>query len=147
MYELSVCTTSGQVLRRFDLSRIGQAGAKGRTGTGGIVARVLIGRADDCDIRIKCSSVSRHHCSVEMDEDDDWVIRDLGSTHGTVVEGVKISEAAIVAGLTVEIGPAVLRFEPRAANVGAEIARELEDGGPDEGGAGPGGGAGGGAGR
>lgn len=112
MYELTICTIDDRPLRRFDLSRIGQAGGAGKAGTGGRGGRVMIGRAEDCDVRIKSSSVSRHHCSIEVDEDDDWFIRDLGSTHGTVVEGVKISEAAVIPGLRVVIGPAVLVFAP-----------------------------------
>lgn len=111
MFDLVVCTRDGLPLKRFDLSRLETGG---REGIAQGVARVLIGRAEDCDIRIRCSSISRHHCAVEVDQDADWVIRDLGSTHGTVVEGVKISEAAVSAGLTVEIGPAVLRFERHA---------------------------------
>lgn len=113
MFELAVCTSTGKELRRFDLSRL--------CATGG---RIVIGRAEDCDVRIKCASVSRHHCAVELDEGD-WLVRDLGSTHGTVVDGVQISEAAVVAGLKVIIGPAVLRFEPSAARVAAEIGREV----------------------
>jgi pSer/pThr/pTyr-binding forkhead associated (FHA) protein len=114
MFEVTVCTTDGKALRRFDLSRLRGEGA-----------RVLIGRADDCEIRIKSPGISRHHCAVEID-DQDWVIRDLGSTHGTRVDGVQISEAAIVAGLKVDIGPAVLMFESTAGRVAAEIGKELE---------------------
>jgi pSer/pThr/pTyr-binding forkhead associated (FHA) protein len=87
---------------------------------------VLIGRADDCEIRIKSASISRHHCAIEID-DKDWVIRDLGSTHGTLVDGVQISEAAVVPGLKVVIGPAVLLFEASAGRVAAEIGEELEE--------------------
>lgn len=111
MFQLTICTRDDRPLRSFDLSRLGQAGGAGRAGTGGCMGRLLIGRADDCDVRIRSAAISRHHCSVEIDEDNDWVIRDLGSTLGTVVEGVKISEAAVVAGLRVEIGPAVLIFK------------------------------------
>ncbi len=117
MFEVTICSTDGKALRRFDLSRLRGEGAG---------ARVLIGRADDCDIRIKSSSISRHHCAIEID-DGDWVVRDLGSTLGTNVDGVQISEAAIVPGLKVVIGPAVLMFEPAANRVAAEIGKELED--------------------
>lgn len=118
MFEVVVCSAgsgpgAGRELRRFDLSRLTERGQ-----------RVVIGRAEDCDIRIKSPAVSRHHCAVEID-DGDWIIRDLGSTHGVEVEGVKVSEAAIVPGLEVVIGPAALRFQSAAARVAAEIAREL----------------------
>jgi pSer/pThr/pTyr-binding forkhead associated (FHA) protein len=114
MFEVTVCTTDGKALRRFDLSRLRAEGA-----------RIVIGRSEDCEIRIKSPSISRHHCAIELD-DQDWIIRDLGSTRGTTVEGVQISEAAIVPGLKVVIGPAVLLFESSASRVAAEIGKELE---------------------
>lgn len=118
MFEVTVCSATGETLRRFDLSRLAAAGG-----------RAVIGRAEDCDIRIKSGGVSRHHCAVELDEGD-WVIRDLGSTHGTLVEGVSIAEAAIVSGLEVVIGPAVLKFASvanHASRIAAEIGRDLAD--------------------
>lgn len=124
MFELTVCTTEGKPLKRFDLSRLIDA-AEGAAATGGVGSRVVVGRAEDCDIRIKSSSISRHHCAIELDEDD-WVIRDLGSTHGTLVEGVQISEAAIVPGLEVVIGPAVLKFESAANRIAQDVEQELE---------------------
>lgn len=73
--------------------------------------RLLIGRADDCDLRIRHASVSRHHCALAIDEDGDWVLHDLGSSLGTVVDGQRIAEAAVLDGLVAHIGPAVLRFQ------------------------------------
>src|SRR5438132_11794592 len=99
MYELVICSSDGKALKRFDLSRA-EASRK----------RIIVGRAEDCDIRIAAPSVSRHHCAIEPDEDD-WIIRDLGSAHGVEMEGVKIEQADIKDGLTVRIGPAVLRFQ------------------------------------
>ncbi len=115
MYELIVCTNDGKTLKRFDLSRVEQARA-----------RVIIGRADDCDIRIACPSVSRHHCAIELDEGD-WIIRDMGSTHGVEMNGARIAQADLKDGLQVKIGPAVLKFQAQTARVAAEIARELGD--------------------
>src|SRR5262245_33466286 len=100
MYELIICNAAGQALKKFDLTRVATTGK-----------RVLIGRADDCDVRIKSNSVSRHHCEVEALDADEWVIRDLGSTLGVVIGGQKVKEHEIEPGLEVEIGPAKLRFE------------------------------------
>jgi pSer/pThr/pTyr-binding forkhead associated (FHA) protein len=113
MYELVICTSDGKPLKRFDLSRA-EAAHK----------RIVIGRAEDCDIRIASAAVSRHHCAIEPD-DDDWIIRDLGSTHGIETEGVKIEQAAVKHGLEIRIGPAVLKFQNATARVAAEIAREM----------------------
>jgi pSer/pThr/pTyr-binding forkhead associated (FHA) protein len=114
MYELVIRTIDGKELRRFDLARVESAHR-----------RVIIGRAEDCDIRIASPSVSRHHCAIEPDEDDEWIIRDLGSTHGVVQGGVKVSQAEIRDGLTVQIGPAVLQFQSSSARIAAELAREM----------------------
>ncbi len=114
MYELVICSHDGTVLKRFDLARV-EAMRK----------RVVIGRAEDCDIRINAQSVSRHHVAIEPD-DGDWIVRDLGSTLGTMIEGVKIEQADVRDGLTVQVGPALLKFKASvAADVAGQIAREL----------------------
>lgn len=113
MFELVICTTDGKPLKRFDLAPA-EAAHK----------RIVIGRAEDCDIRIASNAISRHHCAIEPD-DDDWIIRDLGSTHGIETEGVKIEQTAVKHGLEVRVGPAVLKFSNATARVAAEIAREM----------------------
>lgn len=85
--------------------------------------QLLIGRAEDCDLRLKHGAVSRHHCRLVRDEDGDWLLRDLGSTMGTVVEDARICEIVIRDGLMARIGPAVLRFEALAAASGADAAK------------------------
>jgi hypothetical protein len=39
--------------------------------------------------------------------------------------GVKVSQAEIRDGLTVQIGPAVLQFQSSSARIAAELAREM----------------------
>jgi len=55
----------------------------------------VIGRADDCDIRlpkdVAHADVSRHHCLLEVDPPA-VRIRDLGSRNGTFVNGDKIGQ-------------------------------------------------------
>jgi pSer/pThr/pTyr-binding forkhead associated (FHA) protein len=114
MYEMTICNAEGQALRKFDLSRAVNTGK-----------RVLIGRADDCDVRIKSTAVSRHHCEIEAIDADEWIIRDLGSTLGVLVDGQKVKEAEIEAGMEVSIGPAVLRFESLTNKIAADLAREI----------------------
>jgi pSer/pThr/pTyr-binding forkhead associated (FHA) protein len=116
MFEMTISTAGGEVLRRYDLSRLTNGGK-----------RLLIGRADDCDIRIKNGAVSRHHCAIEALEDDEWVLRDLGSTHGSFINGERITEAEIAPGLTVSVGPAILRFDSVASRIAADIAKEISE--------------------
>lgn len=114
MFEMTICTPEGATLRKFDLSRVATTGK-----------RVLIGRADDCDVRIRNNSVSRHHCEIEALDADEWVIRDLGSTLGVLVDGAKVKEAEIESGMEVHIGPAILRFESLTNRIAADLANEI----------------------
>src|SRR6056297_3225477 len=47
-------------------------------------SKFLIGRHDDCDLRLKSRSVSRRHCQIAILEGQ-VLIRDLGSRNGTIV--------------------------------------------------------------
>ena len=53
----------------------------------------LVGRAEDCDIRIpndfEYRTVSRHHCLVVV-KPEEIRVRDLGSRNGTFVNGIRI---------------------------------------------------------
>ena len=52
--------------------------------------RVLIGRGDDCDIKLVSDRVSRHHCEI-LYKDGHYELRDLGSTNGTYVDGARVT--------------------------------------------------------
>jgi len=57
--------------------------------------RSVVGRAEDCEIRIPRDvvhmDISRHHCMFEIDPPT-LKVRDLGSRNGTFVNGQKIGE-------------------------------------------------------
>jgi pSer/pThr/pTyr-binding forkhead associated (FHA) protein len=65
--------------------------------------RMLIGRQEDCQIRIPAASVSRHHCEV-VTSGSGVRIKDLGSSNGTFVNGQRVEEADLTAGDVLEIG-------------------------------------------
>ncbi len=46
----------------------------------------VIGRQDDCDLQLASAEISRRHCELFRDSDR-FVLRDLGSRHGTSVNG------------------------------------------------------------
>jgi pSer/pThr/pTyr-binding forkhead associated (FHA) protein len=49
----------------------------------------LIGRGSDCDLRLRNSSVSRHHCIIRTSGTDVTLV-DLGSINGTFVNGQRM---------------------------------------------------------
>jgi hypothetical protein len=85
-------------------------------------ASFRIGRAEDCGLRIQNDFVSRYHAEVVFDGAN-WFVRDLGSSNGIFVGGVRVPEAQIVSSLVVRLGvegPAVgLKPEQAAAAAAA----------------------------
>lgn len=56
---------------------------------------VLVGRKEDCDIQLDHKSVSKLHCIIVKAEGL-LLLRDLGSTNGTRVNGQRIRRASIL---------------------------------------------------
>jgi transcriptional regulator with GAF, ATPase, and Fis domain len=78
-------------------------------GSGGLRAvpcggeAVRIGSAPDNDVRLSDRSVSRHHALLEPGPSG-LLLRDLGSTNGTFVDGVRVKEAYVEPGRVVRFG-------------------------------------------
>jgi|GEM_PF-3399685 len=68
-----------------------------------------IGRADDCDIQLTSSHVSRYHARVEIAGNKATLI-DLGSVNKAIVNGVPVSSHQLVNGDEIQLGEFVLRF-------------------------------------
>src|SRR5690242_9871804 len=66
----------------------------------------VIGRREDCDLRIPLGEISRKHCRL-IKEDGTLRLEDLGSSNGTYLNGKRVQEAAIEAGDTLQVGPVV----------------------------------------
>src|SRR5437660_477344 len=70
----------------------------------------LIGRGVECHVRPNSPWVSRQHCLLFISETGVQV-RDLGSTNGTLVNGVRIlEEQRLRAGDRLQVGPLVLQL-------------------------------------
>ena len=55
----------------------------------------LVGRGEDCDVLLNHKSVSKQHCVI-VKTDSVLVIRDLGSTNGTRVNGQRIRRGVLL---------------------------------------------------
>src|SRR5437868_15042322 len=55
----------------------------------------LVGRKEECDLRLDHKSVSKMHC-VLVKTDGLLLLRDLGSTNGTRVNGQRVRRAALL---------------------------------------------------
>lgn len=55
-----------------------------------------VGSADDADIVIKQTTVSKRHCELKWTEEAGWELRDLDSTNGTFVDGNRITDVCKV---------------------------------------------------
>ncbi|MDA1050266.1 MAG: FHA domain-containing protein [Planctomycetota bacterium] len=75
------------------------------------VKRFLIGRGDDCHMRPKSEAISRNHCAILInDDDDEVVIRDLNSRNGTYLNGERLAaDQSLESGDHLQIGR--LEFE------------------------------------
>jgi hypothetical protein len=101
-------------------------------------SRTVIGRGSDADITISDAGTSRKHVEILWDGER-AMVRDLGSTNGTQLDGSKVTEAALPPDSTVRIGRTDIVFrvvaqsappKPRMSADDATRAYSLDDQGP-----------------
>ncbi|HEX9854078.1 MAG TPA: DUF3662 and FHA domain-containing protein [Acidimicrobiia bacterium] len=73
--------------------------------------RALVGRAEECDVVVDDSAVSRHHAVLFREGGKAW-LADLGSSNGSTLNGLAVPDAAVMlhAGDAVTFGPATFSF-------------------------------------
>ena len=72
-----------------------------------------IGKSPDNDLVLGDDTVSRNHCEVVRDERG-FLVRDLGSTNGTRLDGAEIREAYLTPGSVLTVGKVELKLRPFA---------------------------------
>jgi hypothetical protein len=78
-----------------------------------IEERITLGRGLDNMIRLEDGTTSHHHALLIADGVD-YVLRDLNSTNGTRVNGLRIVETKVHNGDNVRLGSVEMRFESDA---------------------------------
>ena len=86
-------------------------------------AGATIGRESDNTIQLPMGGVSRYHAKIERDAAGNWLIRDLGSTNGTLVDDVPVIGASpLSVGSVITIGDQLLRVVDSGAAPPAQPA-------------------------
>jgi pSer/pThr/pTyr-binding forkhead associated (FHA) protein len=73
-------------------------------------AVVVVGRHPNCDTRLDSLRVSRHHCCMTR-ENDQVVVRDLGSTNGIRINGERVETGSLRPGDELSIAHFRYRLE------------------------------------
>lgn len=110
------------MVEQSDLTRIGTTptsqpihrcldiddGQGNRTLIGLVGERMLIGRANNAQVKLNTAGASRRHAQLFTDPFGRWWVRDLGSANGTLVNGFRIDERMLELGDIVQIGDATM---------------------------------------
>ncbi len=127
----ATCSKPGDVLRIGDLTGNSMRITYGSTAGGSLRMKrvekldlgrlakqpsVLIGRSSSCDMCIAHPNVSKHHAMLTRDQKG-ISIRDLGSSNGTFVNGVRITQKELRNGDEIQIGPFCLVYDGRMQNL------------------------------
>jgi ABC-type multidrug transport system ATPase subunit/pSer/pThr/pTyr-binding forkhead associated (FHA) protein/ABC-type multidrug transport system permease subunit len=99
---LSLQSAAGEAPRSLSL---GQLDLSGQTS-------VIIGRDPQAYLHLNHPTVSYRHAQI-VQQDRGLVIKDLGSTNGTFVNGKRITQAVIQSGDQIQIGPFLLAYDAR----------------------------------
>lgn len=75
-----------------------------------IEERITVGRGMDNMIRLEDGTVSHHHALLIL-EGNDYTIRDLNSTNGTRVNGLRVVESKLHNGDLLRLGSVEIRYE------------------------------------
>ena len=70
---------------------------------------VRLGRASSNQVVLSDRGVSRSHAEIRY-ENGGYTVRDLGSSNGTMLDGVRVDAANLPREATIELGGAALRF-------------------------------------
>ena len=87
----------------------------GEPGEGGRVydmvdSEIAIGRAPNCHVILEDKKSSRKHVVI-LKQDKQWLLKDLGSSNGTLVNGTRVDEHPLTSGDEIRIGDTRFKFK------------------------------------
>ncbi len=86
---------------------------------------IIVGRADECDLTIDASQVSRRHAKLTR-KSDGLYIEDLGSANGTFINGVKIKKPTLIGpNDVIGLGSHTLRFDPESGTLDSSYQGDI----------------------
>ncbi|MDF2694375.1 MAG: sigma-54 dependent transcriptional regulator [Labilithrix sp.] len=94
---------------------------------GAQASRALVGVSPACTVRLTDPLVSRRHAAFEV-ELDGLRVQDLGSKNGTVVNGLRVSDALLAGGEVIRVGSTMLRAERLARLASAKTTSAMSFG-------------------
>jgi pSer/pThr/pTyr-binding forkhead associated (FHA) protein len=74
------------------------------------VGDLVVGRGPGCAVALSDDSVSRRHARLVF-RDGAWIIQDLGSTNGTIVNGERVGRCRLELGDRVRLGDQLLEID------------------------------------
>ncbi|HUK81588.1 MAG TPA: FHA domain-containing protein [Verrucomicrobiae bacterium] len=84
---------------------------------------IIVGRVPEAEILVRDSFVSRVHCGFGH-VNNQFTLKDLGSTNGTYRNGARVFECNLVTGDKIQVGNTTLMFEIDTAT-GNGIIRQI----------------------
>jgi pSer/pThr/pTyr-binding forkhead associated (FHA) protein len=85
------------------------------------IPKTILGRRQDCQLRIPTKDVSRHHCAL-LTDGTKLTVKDLGSSNGTFVNGKRVAASELKAGDRLRLGPVtfVVQVDGKPAEIKPE---------------------------
>ena len=84
---------------------------------------IIVGRVPEAEIQVRDSFVSRVHCGFGH-ANNQFTLKDLGSTNGTYRNGARVFECNLVTGDKIQVGNTTLVFEIDQAT-GNGVVRQI----------------------
>lgn len=86
---------------------------------------LMVGRREGCDVVLRFPNVSGNHCELTI-VDGYWVVRDLGSSNGTKVNGARVAEQRLEPGDKLAVARHEFEISYEPARLGAVPATVVE---------------------